>query len=88
MNSYKNFGLLSDSRQIMSFVARPRSQAVGAMSGVNGAISGAQVDLRGTYGFDRDETDHSAQFNWNIQRLSGFYRQLGVSLGVLQPATP
>jgi hypothetical protein len=60
----------------MSFVARPRSKAVGAQPGVEGVIQGGSVDLKGNYGFDVDRNEHSAQFNWNIQRLSGFYAQL------------
>jgi pimeloyl-ACP methyl ester carboxylesterase len=75
-NAYKSFVLLSDARQIMSFVARPRSKAVGALPGVNGVIHGGQVDLKGNFGFDTDKSEHSAQFNWNIHRLNGFYSQL------------
>ena len=75
-NAYKSTVLLSDARQIMSFVARPRSKAVGALSGVNGVIHGGQVDLKGNFGFDTDKSEHSAQFNWNIHRLNGFYSQL------------
>jgi pimeloyl-ACP methyl ester carboxylesterase len=75
-NSWRGFTLMTDSREIMSFVARPRSKAVGAQPGVEGVIQGGSVDLKGNYGFDVDRNEHSAQFNWNIQRLSGFYAQL------------
>src|SRR5262249_15151338 len=67
---------LTDSHEIMSFCARPRSKAVGAQPGVGGVIQGGQVDLKGNFGFDLDRSEHSAEFNWNIQRLSGFYAQL------------
>jgi hypothetical protein len=45
---------MTDSREIMSFVARPRSKAVGAQPGVEGVIQGGSVDLKGNYGFDVD----------------------------------
>jgi hypothetical protein len=79
---------VTDSREIMSFCARPRSKAVGAQPGVGGAIQGGSIDLHANYGFDLDKSEHSAEFNWNIQRLSGFYRQFGIGLGVFQPSTP
>lgn len=84
-NAYKNFDLVTDSRQIMSFAARPRSKAVGALPGVGGVITGGQVDLKGNFGFDTDKSEHSAQFNWNIQRTWGFYSQLISSLFPQQP---
>jgi pimeloyl-ACP methyl ester carboxylesterase len=65
--------LITDSHEIMSFCARPRSKAVGAQSGVAGVIQGGSVDLHANFGFDRGSDQHSAQFNWNIQQLSGFY---------------
>ena len=63
----------------MPFVSRPRSKALGALGGVGGVIAGSQVDLNANYGFDRNFDEHSAQFNWNIQRLNrtnGFYQVL------------
>jgi hypothetical protein len=83
--TYEN---ISDSHEIMSFCARPRSKAVGAQSGVAGVIQGGSVDLHANFGFDLGSDQHSAQFNWIIQQLSGFYRQLAISFGVLQPSTP
>jgi hypothetical protein len=79
---------VTDSREIMAFCSRPRSKAVGAQSGVAGVIQGGSVDMTANFGFKQASNQHSAQFNWNIQRLGAFYRQLGVSLGVLQPSTP
>ena len=64
----------------MSFVTRPRSKAVGALSRVNGEIQGGQVDLKASFGFDIGKDEHSAQFNWNIQRTGGFYSSLLNSL--------
>ncbi|MDB6015900.1 MAG: hypothetical protein JWR19_389 [Pedosphaera sp.] len=87
-NCANGFNVISDPREIMSFCARPRSKAVGAQSGVGGAVQGGSVDLHANFGFDLGSDQHSAQFNWNIQQVSGFYRQLGISLGVFQPSTP
>jgi pimeloyl-ACP methyl ester carboxylesterase len=84
----QTYRTVTESHEIMSFCARPRSKAVGAQSGVAGVIQGGSIDLTANYGFYQGSDEHSAQFNWNIQRLNGFYRQLGVSLGVLQPSTP
>jgi hypothetical protein len=75
-NAFKSFVLVTDPRQIMAFVARPRSKAVGALPDVNGAIQGGQLDLKANFGFDTDMGEHSAQFNWNIHRLAGFYTSL------------
>ena len=81
--------LIDDDHEIMSFCARPRSKAVGAQLGVGGAIlTTGQINLTGAYNFLGDKSEHSAEFNWNIQRVSGFYKQLGISLGVVQPSTP
>jgi hypothetical protein len=79
-NAYKSSVVFTDPRQIMSFVARPRSKAVGALAGVGGAIDGGQVDLRTSYGFDTGVSEHSAQFNWSMQRLDAFYSELLSSL--------
>jgi len=81
--------LLTDFREVMSFAARPRSKAVGAQPDVGGVILTSQeMDLTGQFNFQSDKTEHSAQFNYNIQRAWPFYRQLGVSLEVLSPQTP
>jgi hypothetical protein len=53
---------------------------VGALGGVGGVVkTTGQVDLHASFGFDREANEHSAQFNWNIQRLNGtngFYQEL------------
>jgi hypothetical protein len=69
---------VSDPMEMMAFVARPRSKAVGAVLGVGGFLDQTgETDLGGTaYGFGRSDRDHSGQFNWSIQRLDAFYRQL------------
>ena len=88
---YGNYRVVTNPHELMPFVSRPRSKAVGALEGVNGMIGGGELDLKANFGFDTDSQDHSAQFNWSIQQLgglNGFYRQLGISLKVLQPPTP
>jgi pimeloyl-ACP methyl ester carboxylesterase len=66
---------VTDPQESMSFVARPRSKAVGALADVGGTIT-SQVDLNANFGFDRNRDEHSAEFNWNIQRVGGFYSEL------------
>jgi pimeloyl-ACP methyl ester carboxylesterase len=88
-NALQGYRTVTDEHEIMSFCARPRSKAVGAQPNVGGVIlTTGQVDLTGAFNFLGNWDEHSAEFNWNIQRLNGFYRQLGISLGVLQPSTP
>jgi len=74
--------LVTDPHELMPFVARPHARAVGAQPGVAGVILGQEIDMHASYGFDRAAEDHSAQFNWNVQRTTAFYKQLGISLGV------
>jgi len=62
----------------MSFVARPRSKAMGAVndSTENPAPNVAiieNINLRTLYNFGRDPSDHSGQFNRNIQSLDELY---------------
>ncbi len=69
--------------EMMSFIARPRSKAVGAENSTGGSID-SNVDLRGPdYGFTGADYDHSGEFNRRIQQTQKFYRKVGTSLGVL-----
>ncbi len=36
--------------------------------------------LKAHYGFDIDKSEHSAEFNWNIQSLGAFYQALLITL--------
>ena len=65
--------LVTDLYELMPFVARPHSKAAGAQPGIAGIINGQEVDLHTSFGFDRPSEDHSAQFNWNVQRVEPFY---------------
>jgi hypothetical protein len=66
---------LTNILEIMPFVARPRSKAVGAQAGAQGQILGAEVNLETQLGFGNGTFDHSGQFNRNIQDpvVNGFY---------------
>ncbi len=63
--------------ELMPFVARPRSLAVGAQGGVGQIITGGELDLT-TLGFGDQEYDHSGQFKRNVQtrQVQGFYTNL------------
>ncbi len=76
-NGFKNSVLVTDKREIMPFVARPLSKAVGAGPDVGGMIFiTGQVDLTALNNFRGDKSEHSAEFNYNIQRLWPFYHSL------------
>jgi NedA-like, galactose-binding domain len=84
LDSY--YGLLhyvTDPHEMMSLIARPRSKAVGALQGVAGPIRQDEVDMHALFGFAGNRDEHSAQFNWTIQRLGGpdgFYDHLNLSI--------
>jgi hypothetical protein len=67
---------VTDRREIMAFCARPRAKAVGALGGVGGVIHGNEVDLTGQFHFLGKSDEHSAEFNWSIQQVGGFYTEL------------
>ena len=77
--------LVTDPREVMAFAARPRSYAVGAQPGVDGVILGSEVDLAGTFGFGREQSDRSGQFNRPIQQVWNFYFTLLRSFNSDQP---
>lgn len=72
---------VTDSYEMKSFVARPRSKAVGAVEGTTanplpgGAING-DVNLRTDFGFGREDYDHSGQFNRRIQEVDELYSRI------------
>ena len=76
---------VTDPHEMMAFIARPRSRAVGAEGRTGSPIRGG-VNLEGSsYGFGNKRYDHSGQFNRTIQVLQPFYRKLAEKLGVLTP---
>ncbi len=84
-NFANGFVNISDSRGIMAFCARPRSKAVGAQPGVGGVIHATGVDLTSNFNFLGGSDEHSAQWNWDIQLVNGFYKKL---LNQMEIATP
>jgi len=73
--------VVTDPLELMPFVARPRSLAVGAQGGVGQNVNGGQLDLT-TLGFGKEEYDHSGEFNRNIQspQVQGFYTNLVIKM--------
>jgi hypothetical protein len=76
---------VGDPHESMAFIARTRTKAVGALPGVGGVVSW-EVNLgEGTrFNFSRDRSDHSAQFNRNIQQTDAFYKEVFRYLGFEQ----
>src|SRR5262249_24709192 len=63
-NCFQNISLgqyraVTDPREQMPFVVRPRSKAAGAAPGTAGVVLGGQVDLKGAFGFNTDKSEHS-----------------------------
>jgi len=70
--------IVTDPLELMPFVARPRSKAVGAQAGVGNVVNGPEYNLQSQLGFTAATYDHSGQFNRNIQttQVQGFYSRL------------
>jgi hypothetical protein len=71
---------ITNTYEAMPYACRSWSKAVGARPGTVGSIQN-EVNL-GNLGIDKK---HSAQFNYNIQRLSDFYSILVKELGLDVP---
>ena len=73
---------ITNLHELMPFVARPRSQAVGEQASINGQIQGQELNLQTQLGFGSGESDHSGQFNRNIQEapIWPFYFRLKTNL--------
>jgi hypothetical protein len=78
--TYGTYRVVTDPREKMAFVARPRSKAAGALKGVAGQVGGGELDLTAQYHFFGNANEHSAEFNWNIQRVGPFYTELMTGL--------
>jgi pimeloyl-ACP methyl ester carboxylesterase len=72
---------VTDPRELMPFVARTRTKAVGAQPGVGQMVNGGGLDLS-PFGFTDQSFDHSGQFNRNIQmpQVQQFYTNLVLRL--------
>jgi hypothetical protein len=67
---------LTDIRESMSFVARPRSQAAGALGATRGSITD-DVNLNSPpYSFGTSPSDHGGQFDRSIQKAWDVYTVL------------
>jgi hypothetical protein len=77
---------VTDPFELMPFVARPRSLAVGSQSGVGRTVNGGELDLK-TLNFSGNDYDHSGEFNRNIQtpQVQQFYIHLNSALIQGQP---
>jgi hypothetical protein len=78
---------VTDPYEVMPFISRPRSKAVGAQAGVQGQIRGGEVNLQTKFGFGRGSGDHSGEWNRSIQepQAKQFYPALVESLFSRQP---
>ena len=75
---------LTDIQESMSFVARPRSEAAGTSTAMDGAVTaGYDVGPNSPSAFDRESSDHGGQFTRRIQQTARYYRELGIRFGVL-----
>ncbi len=66
---------VTDIQESMAYVARPRSQAIGAEPN-SSAVFPTSIDLRAQFGFGRDRSDHSGQFERRIQQVHEFYQAI------------
>ncbi len=73
---------VSDLQEIKALVARSRSRAVGAQTGLSGAITGS-VDLKTSLGFGETRDEHSAQFDRPIQTALSYSKAILIQI---QPA--
>ncbi len=68
---------ITDPHELMAFLSRPQTQAVGAVPNLAGSLATSrEVDLQAVVGFTSDWQEHSGEFNWPIQRLQPFYQAL------------
>lgn len=72
----------TDHHEIMSFIARPRSEALGAHVEDTAGFTGFNLVTEiPQYGFGRDRTEHSGQFQRPIQKTEVFYKMLLRKMG-------
>ena len=76
-----NSRFVTDSYEMKSFVARPRSKAAGAVEGsgdnpvARGTID-SNINMRRDYGFTPNAEDHSGQFTRPIQQVHRLYQRI------------
>ena len=62
---------VTDSHEVMPYVSRSRTSALGAATKVPPNFSNSSVDLADQYGFDWERSSHSGQFQRDIQLMYG-----------------
>ncbi len=72
---------VTDPHELMAFVARPRSEALGVRD-TTGFIGYDLADDTLSYPFGKDRTEHSGQFQRPIQKTEAFYKKLLQTMGV------
>lgn len=75
--------LVLDPNESMALVARPRSQAVGALAGVGDNIKDEFNLATGSLQFGTGSDDRSAQVARRIQQVWSYYEQLGTKFEVI-----
>jgi hypothetical protein len=72
----------TDHHEIMSFIARPRSEALCARDAETAGFTGFNLATEiPQYGFGRERSDHSGQFQRPIQKNEFFYKMLLRKMG-------
>jgi hypothetical protein len=73
---------ITDHHEIMSFIARPRSEALGARAEDTAGFTGFNLATEiPEYGFGTTRTEHSGQFQRPIQKTEAFYKMLLRKMG-------
>ncbi len=69
-----------DSWERKAFIARPRSKALGAVTGIGTSTPGLpfneHINMQNDFGFDGRDSDHSGQFNRTNMEVSGLYLRI------------
>ncbi len=75
--------IVTNNYESLAFVSRSHTRAVGSIGGIGGALNvSEEVDLNrsvessGVLGLNREQNEHSGQFNWHCQKTWLFYKKL------------
>jgi hypothetical protein len=85
-NGHEKIRNVTDPHEVMSFIARPLSKAVGALAGIGAPLANElNVGEGSASDFSDTRSDHSGQFTRSIQKLQPFYQQLMEKLQLTSP---
>jgi hypothetical protein len=73
---------ITDHHEVMSFIARPRSEALGARIGNTSGFTPFNLATIPRYPFGTDRTEHSGQYQRPIQKTNMFFNTLLDSMDV------